>query len=188
MIIKNNFYIITGGPGVGKTTLINELQQKQMNCIPEVAREIIKDQLKNNGQALPWKNAKEYAKLMLSHSVRDYVKLLDTNDLYFFDRGIPDTYAYECLMDFDFDENLNLIVNKYRYNKIVFILPPWEEIYKIDNERKQDFQLAKETYNVIKDTYECLNYDLIEVPCLAPAKRADFIKKTLNNLPGISRY
>lgn len=182
MIIKNNFHIITGGPGVGKTTLINELRQQQMNCIPEVAREIIKDQLKNNGQALPWKNAKEYAQLMLSNSVRDYVNLLDANDLYFFDRGIPDTYAYECLMNFDDDdENLKLIVNKYRYNKIVFILPPWEEIYKMDNERKQDFQLAKETYNVIKDTYECLNYDLIEVPCLAPTERADFIKNTLNS-------
>lgn len=112
MIIKNNFHIITGGPGVGKTTLINELRQQQMNCIPEVAREIIKDQLKNNGQVLPWKNAKEYAQLMLSHSVRDYVNLLDANDLYFFDRGIPDTYAYECLMNFDDDENLKLIVNK----------------------------------------------------------------------------
>ncbi|MNL14718.1 hypothetical protein D3C87_1356740 [compost metagenome] len=74
-------------------------------------------------------------------------------------------------MNFDDDENLNLIVNKYRYNKTVFILPPWEEIYKIDSERKQDFQLAKETYNMIKDTYERLNYDLIEVPCLAFSER-----------------
>ncbi|MFA4868265.1 MAG: AAA family ATPase [Pedobacter sp.] len=182
MIIKTNFHIITGGPGGGKTTLINELQQKQINGIPEVAREIIKDQLKNNGQALPWKNAKEYSKLMLSHSIRDYVKLLDTKDLYFFDRGIPDTYAYERLMKFDDDENLNLIANKYRYNKAVFILPPWEEIYIMDSERKQDFQLAKETYNMIKDTYERLNYDLIEVPCLAVSERADFILKRLNHI------
>lgn len=183
MIIKHNFHIITGGPGGGKTTLINELQQKQMNCIPEVAREIIKDQLKNNGQALPWKNAKEYSELMLSHSIRDYVKLLDTNDLYFFDRGIPDTYAYEALMNFDYDENLNFAANKYRYNKMVFILPPWEEIYKMDNERKQDFQLAKKTYKMIKETYESLNYDLIEVPCLPVRERADFILKTLNDFP-----
>ena len=181
MVIKNNFHIITGGPGVGKTTLINELQQKQMNCIPEVAREIIKDQLRNNGQALPWENAKEYSKLMLLHSVQDYVKLLGTNDLYFFDRGIPDTYAYERLMNFDYEENLTHVVNEYRYNKIVFILPPWEEIYEMDTERKQDFQLAKETYNVIKDTYECLDYELIEVPCLPVAERTDFILKTLDN-------
>jgi predicted ATPase len=179
MVLKNNFHIITGGPGAGKTTLINQLLQKQMNCIPEVAREIIKEQLKNAGQALPWKNAKEYSILMLSHSVRDYIKLIASNDFYFFDRGIPDTYAYERLMNFDYDENLNLIVNKYRYNKLVFILTPWEEIYEMDSERKQNFEEATETYHMIKDTYESLNYDLVEVPCLPPAERADFILKKI---------
>ena len=103
MITKNNFYIITGGPGVGTTTLINELQTRKINCVPEVAREIIKDQMKNNGNALPWKDTKEYSKLMLSYSLRDFVEYLETDDLYFFDRGLPDTYGYERLMNFDYD-------------------------------------------------------------------------------------
>lgn len=38
--------------------------------------------------------------------------------------------------------------------EVLFIL--WEEIYKMNSERKQDFQLAKKTYNMIKDTYEYL--------------------------------
>ncbi|UIR56964.1 AAA family ATPase [Sphingobacterium sp. SRCM116780] len=175
IIIKNNFYIITGGPGVGKTTLIHELERKKMNCVPEVARVIIKDQIKNNGKALPWQDPEEYSKLMLSYSIQDFIKLSNTDELYFFDRGIPDTYGYARLMNFNDDENLTHAVNKYRYNKMVFILPPWEEIYEQDNERQQDFQVAKETYQVMKDSYVRLGYSLIEVPHLPPAERVDFI-------------
>lgn len=182
MNIKNNFYIITGGPGVGKTTLINELQKMKIKCIPEVARKIIKDQINNDGIALPWKDAKAYSKLMLSDSVEDYLKLQKTDELYFFDRGIPDTYGYECLMNFDYDEHLIHMVNKYRYNKTVFILPPWEEIYEQDSERKQNFEVAKKTFEVMKNAYENIGYDLVEVPRLSPSERAKFILKRISNI------
>jgi predicted ATPase len=39
----NPFYVITGEPGVGKTTLLNELKAKGMTVIPEIARELIQE-------------------------------------------------------------------------------------------------------------------------------------------------
>jgi len=51
-----NYYVITGGPGVGKTTLLNALEIKGMRVIPEDARQIIKEQMQTNGEGLPWKN------------------------------------------------------------------------------------------------------------------------------------
>lgn len=53
----------------------------------------------------------------------------------------------------------DFVVNQYRYNKIAFILPPWEEIYETDSERKQDFDIAIETYQVMKKTYNDIRYD-----------------------------
>ena len=42
---KSNFYIITGGPGGGKTSLLESLALKGYNYIPETARHIIKERL-----------------------------------------------------------------------------------------------------------------------------------------------
>ena len=77
MITKNNFYIITGGPGVGKTTLLEGLQQEGFNSVSEVARPIIKEQMETGGDALPWMDTRKYSDLMLSRSVDDFLRLLD---------------------------------------------------------------------------------------------------------------
>lgn len=182
MIEKKNFYIITGGPGVGKTTLINDLLKRGYNCVSEVAREIIKDQVATSGNALPWGDTKEYSRQMLSYSIRDFERLAQSKDLYFFDRGIPDTLGYERLMNFEFDLELLNKVNEYRYNKTVFILPPWKEIYETDSERKQDFDIAVETYHVMKKTYGDIGYNTVEVPCLSVGKRSDYILQYIKGL------
>lgn len=175
MILKNNFYIITGGPGVGKTTLINELGKRGYNCVPEVAREIIKDQIENNGEALPWGDISKYSDMMLAYSIRDFINLSKSDNIYFFDRGIPDTYGYELLMKLEMNVELTKALDNYRYNKTVFILPPWKEIYKTDNERKQDWETALETYTIMKTAYENTGYNLIEVPRLTVSQRSEFV-------------
>lgn len=49
-------YVITGGPGVGKTTLLDALKNKGLVVVPEDARRIIKEQMQANGEGLPWKD------------------------------------------------------------------------------------------------------------------------------------
>lgn len=175
MKIKDNFYIITGGPGVGKTTLSNELHTRGYNCIPEVARHIIKEQMETNGDALPWLNTQNYSDLMLRYSIDDFVYYSEKNDLYFFDRGIPDTYGYNILINSPINDKLRNAVMSYRYNTSVFILPPWAEIYETDNERKQNFEEALRTYEVMYKAYSNLDYNLIEVPKASTIERVDFI-------------
>lgn len=179
MNIKENFYVITGGPGVGKTTLLNELKSRGYNFVEEVARNIIKEQIETDGEALPWKDRQKYSDLMLKRSVEDFVRHSEIETLLFFDRGIPDTYAYQKLIGLPIGRDLNVAVEKFRYNPTVFILPPWSEIYHTDDERKQDFEEAVNTYEAMKSVYSSLGYNLVEVPKYTVDKRAEFILQNM---------
>lgn len=172
---KKNFHVLTGGPGSGKTTVINGLREKGYTCVSETGRKIIREQTETSGDAVPWKNAKEYSKLMLQYSVRDYIRAEEGEDLQFFDRGIPDILGYERLINLPIDEKLIRCSEEYRYNPKVFIFPPWKEIYCTDSERKQDMKTAVDTYEMMKKTYAELGYNLIEVPCADVIIRIEFI-------------
>jgi len=183
-MIDNNFYrcdfiIITGGPGSGKTTLLDEIQKKNYSYVPEIAREIIQTQVTSEGDALPWKNAKKYRDLMLDKSIESFISALvnPQKQPLFFDRGIPDTLAYTKLINIPISKKLVSATRKYMYNKKVFILPPWEDIYITDSERKQDFEEAVATYKIMFETYKHLGYELIEVPKMSVEERACFIIK-----------
>lgn len=172
---KPDFYILTGGPGAGKTSVLNELRTRGYVCIPEVARNVIQEQVALNGDALPWGDRTKYAQLMLTSSIQDFIDNKQSVTPFFFDRGIPDTLAYCKLTGLELTEELIQYALSYRYNTTVFILPPWPEIYHTDDERKQDIQLAIDTYHQIKATYNELGYRLIQVPRLSVLQRADFI-------------
>jgi len=42
--------------------------------------------------------------------------------------------------------------------------PLWPEIFAQDSERKQSFEEAVATYEVMVDTYAALGYELIQLP------------------------
>lgn len=178
---KKNFHIITGGPGVGKTTLLKAIGEVGFSVVSEIARKIIKEQIEINGSALPWKDSRLYCELMLQGSVESYLKNINNENLIFFDRGILDTICYSEMVGNGISAEMNECAEKYLYNKKVFILPPWFEIYATDNERKQDWKEAEMTYLKMRAIYEKYGYEVIEVPKDKVENRKDFILEMLRN-------
>jgi predicted ATPase len=174
-MMTNSYFVITGGPGVGKTTLLEELQKRLFTCVHEIAREIIQEQVAVQGDALPWKNKELYLQMMFDRSVNSYLSVNNNNTLIFFDRGIPDSLTYAEIIGFEKTGIMNNAVRNYRYNQYVFYLSPWRDIYKTDEERKQNWEEAVATSELNAEIYRRYNYTLIDVPKDTPGKRADFI-------------
>lgn len=174
---KSNFYIISGGPGVGKTTLIHALRQTGFLTVEEEARRIIKEQEAIGGDGVPWKSKALYAQLMLDASVRAYGEIKSTNfqEPVYFDRGILDAVCYMHMENIPVTKETVDIVYKCVYNRDVFILPPWQAIYKTDNERKQSWKEALFTFEKMKETYREYGYNVIEVPKVSVLERQQFI-------------
>jgi predicted ATPase len=174
-------FVITGGPGAGKTTVLQELAQQGFPCAPEVARQIIQEQVRERGTALPWADRPLYTKLMLERSVQSYEQHSPAVVPTFFDRGIPDTLSYARLIGLPDDALIRAACDAYRYASPVFLALPWKEIYQTDNERKQDFEEAERTCACIRQTYIECGYEILELPQSSPEDRAQFI---LKHLPG----
>lgn len=174
-LTQDNYYILTGGPGVGKTALINELLRRGYACIPEAARAIIREQMENGGNGVPWRDSALYRDMMLSRSVDDYLQARNRPEpVMVFDRGIPDTIAHCRLSGLDETAALEA-AHTYRCNRLVFLLPPWRDIYTGDAERKQTFEESVAVYTALQDVYRELGYDLRELPCVPVQARADLL-------------
>lgn len=65
-------YILTGAPGTGKSTVLEELKKRGIRVLTEPAREILIHQLKIDGLALPAKNPKLFVEEMLKLSISQF--------------------------------------------------------------------------------------------------------------------
>jgi|HubBroStandDraft_6_1064221.scaffolds.fasta_scaffold192027_1 predicted ATPase len=177
---KPNLYVITGGPSAGKTTLLRELEQRGYAVDDEVARQIIREQMESGGNAVPWGDTTQYTELMLARSIEAFRRLKPKAPT-FCDRGIPDVLCYARIIQLADQERIAAACERFRYNRKVFMLPPWPEIYITDTERKQTFEEAVEVYHQMIGAYRDCRYQVIEVPRAAVRLRADFVLKIMTS-------
>lgn len=178
------FFIVTGGPGSGKSSLISEIEKRGYARSIEAGRGIIQDQVAIGGRALPWDDRLLFAELMLSWETRSYHAAELTEGPVFFDRGVPDVIGYLRLCQLPIPEHIKAAARIFRYNPTVFIAPPWQEIFHQDRERKQDFEESIRTYEALVKTYQEQEYSLIELPRLPLDQRVEFVLERVKALAG----
>jgi len=171
------FYVVTGGPGSGKTTLLDHLAGEGLARTAEAGRAVIQDQVAIDGPGLPWRDRGLFAELMLCLDLRAYRNAVGAGQgPVLFDRGVPDIAGYLRLEGLPVPAHVAAAADSFRYNRHVFIAPPWPEIYRTDTERRQDPDTARRTFEAMVATYRDLGYVLLELPRESVADRAAFVR------------
>jgi predicted ATPase len=168
-------FVVTGGPGSGKSTLIEALHRAGDARSVEAGRGVIQDQVTIGGCALPWCDPPAFAELMLCWEMRSYHMAQDQAGSVFFDRGVPDVVGYLRLLRLPVPKHMQKAAGVFRYNRRVFIAPPWPEIFQQDSERRQGLDEAVRTYEAMVTTYSGCGYELVELPRAPVEERVRFV-------------
>ncbi|ABS64850.1 conserved hypothetical protein [Parvibaculum lavamentivorans DS-1] len=179
---RPNFFVVTGGPGAGKTSLINALADYGHLHVEEAGRRIIREQKLSGGNATHDGDRVAYRELMFEHAIESYRRMTTETSVVFFDRGFPDLAGYSRLIGESVPPDIERAIALQRYNNLVFIAPPWKDIYAADTERRQDFAEGVTTHDAIRDAYQQAGYELIELPKASIESRVDFVLARANTL------
>ncbi|WP_461303664.1 AAA family ATPase [Aureisphaera sp.] len=186
--MKTKRIVITGGPATGKTALIESLEALGYECYPEIIREFTKEEVENkSGQDLQSNpivfadDALAFNKRLLRGRQQQYESSLSSeNELVFFDRGVGDVLAYMDFFDQEYDDHFTSTCENIPYDTI-FILPPWKEIFGVDEGRFEDFEEAIKLYDHLKECYTSFGHTPIIVPKDTVENRIAFILSELSD-------
>lgn len=172
--------VLIGGPGTGKTTVLNILKEKGFFCFDEVSRALTLKAQKQGIEQLFLTKPLLFSEMLLSGREEQYIKANKSKeDIVFFDRGIPDVHAYMNYFNTTYSSHFLEKSNQYRYSKI-YHFSPWKEIHTIDNERYETFEESLKIDQFLLKAYTELGYNITNVPFGTIEDRADFIINSLS--------
>ena len=174
--IQTNWYVITGGPGCGKTTMVNLLRERGYNTTIEHARHFLYTQrIKGRTVEEVRKNQLAFQLGVLNMQIEQEASL-SPEQIVFLDRALPDSLAYYRYLNLEPDKRLLKALEKAYYKKIFILdlLPLVNDYARRENEAAQ-----KKIHELIAEVYTSLSFPIVNVPALPPEDRADFI---LNHL------
>ena len=173
---KTNWYVITGGPGAGKTTTVNLLKTRGYKTTIEHARHYL-DTQRQNGKTVEEvrRNQAEFQLGVLDMQI-EQENSLSPHDMVFLDRAVPDALAYYRFLHLPPDARLLRAVETASYKKI-FILDCLPLVQ--DYARREDEAAQKRIHELLTEVYEAMPFPIVRVPVLTAEERADYILKNL---------
>jgi len=173
---QTNWYVITGGPGSGKTTTVNLLRDRGYKTTIEHARHYI-DTQRITGRTVEEirKNQIEFQTGVLDMQIEEEASL-SPDDMVFLDRALPDTLAYYRFLNLPVDKRLKDALKEVAYKRI-FILDFLPLVN--DYARSEDEVAQKKIHSLLIEVYESLPFSVVYVPVLLPEERVDFILKNI---------
>lgn len=176
--MQTNWHVITGGPGTGKTVLINMLREHGYQTVPEAATEIIDEGLAQS-KTIPQIRGDEHEwQYNILQRVLQKQAATKPDQLTFFDRGAHDGLAHLQYYQLTPRAEWNDIKNSMPY-KTVFLLEPLEDVAKEYN-RVEDIEFTRKITSMMRNAYRQAGIEPIIIPAVSPEERLARILLYLN--------
>lgn len=172
------FVVISGCSGGGKSTLLAELGRQGHAIVEEPGRRIVAQELESGGSALPWVDATAFARRAMELALADRAAAGEPQGWVFFDRGLVD--AATALQFLTNEPVVETLRSAHRYNRRVFVTPPWFEIFQNDRERRHGFDEAVAEYDRLVPAFSSIGYEVLVLPRSSVEERTRFVLKTLS--------
>lgn len=172
--------VIAGGPGTGKTSVINHLKEYGFLCYDEISRQVTLQARKDGIEQLFLNDPLLFSQKLLEGRTQQFLDAEHEKEtLVFLDRGLPDVLAYMDYVGDTYPQHFIEACEKHQYD-FIFVLAPWQEIFTSDSERYENFEQAIEIHQHLLENYKRFGYQLIDVPFGSIKNRSDFILDSLN--------
>lgn len=169
--------IVTGGPGVGKTTLLRELAALGHAVVEESAREIIRE--RRAAGLPPRPGPKAFAAELLRRDMAKHADSPAGASPVFFDRCVVEAVAMAQEAGLLSEPEARAALRGVDFHPCVFVLPPWPQIYVNDAERDHPFEHCQRVHEGLTRWYTACGYRVHEVPRLSPPQRARHVLRVL---------
>ena len=175
-LILTNWYVITGGPGSGKTTTINILSQRGYKTTIEHARHYIDTQRQKGRTVEEARKNQEVFQMGVLDMQIEQEALLKPDETVFLDRALPDALAYYYFLNMQPTQKLRDALHLYKYKKVFILdlLPLVKDYARRENEAGQ-----QKIHQLLIEVYASLGFPVVHVPILSPNSRVDFILQNL---------
>ncbi|MBZ0187081.1 MAG: ATP-binding protein [Candidatus Obscuribacterales bacterium] len=163
--------VITGGPSVGKTTIISLLQLRGYRVVHEIATQVIKE-----GKYLPWQDRGKFQAEVLRRQTNAESSILDFENPVFLDRGAFDGEAYYVYDKLPVPPIFSTI--DPRQYELAFLIEPLP-FFDANEVRREDLEFTLEITRIIESCYLDKKIKVVRVPAMEPDKRVDFVISTV---------
>jgi predicted ATPase len=171
--------VLIGGPGTGKTSVLNALKEKGFFCFDEVSRAVTLKAQEKGIEQLFLTEPLLFSEMLLKGREEQYLNAKKRREnIIFFDRGIPDVYAYLNYFKTDYPSFFVDKSKEYKYD-VIFHFSPWEAIHITDNERYETFEESLQIDKFLVEAYSELGYKIINVPFGSLDERTNYITNSL---------
>ena len=169
---------VSGCSGGGKASLLEELARRGFLTVPEPARRVVEAELKSGGGALPWTDMAAFARAALALARRDLARAATVGGTVFFDRGVVDAAV---ALAHATGKPLEALADQPPYHRLVFLTPPWPEIYVRDDARQHGLDAAVQEYERLVEAWPRLGFEVRILPRAPVAERADWLLAALGS-------